>query len=342
MVAGLLPSQPAGRAHHCTAVRRDCRDPLGDPVPLLDRGGQVSLSDNGTLVLRPEAQDRSRLVWFDRNGRETAVVGTPTDYWQVALSPDDTRITAVKHDYLSGAFAVWATMSEHGQLEPVSDHNRAVAPMWSPDGDALYYTVSSRGSCDARSCREEREESVEQNAAATYYLRDMSQVGTIAAERWDAGQSRRISIEWRSNDRPWTALVGDGAHNVQPQFSPDGKWLAYTSDRSGAEEVYIGAFPDGPTHRISRSGGREPHWRGDGRELFFFGADRSFYAVDLSNGFTNVVPAALFRAALRRGSEGPVFDVTRDGQRFIAIVGDDLESPDSIDLVLNWPSLIRR
>ena len=81
---------------------------------------------------------------------------------------------------------------------------------------------------------------------------------------------------------------------------------------------------------------------GDGHELFFLGADRSFYAADLSNGFIDVVPAALFRAAARRGSEGPLFDVTRDGQRFIAIVGEDLESPDSIDLVLNWPSLIRR
>jgi len=315
--------------------------PLGDPVPLLDRGGQVSVSDNGTLVLRPEAQDRSRLVWFDRNGRETAVVGTPTDYWQVALSPDDTRIAAVKHDYLSGAFAVWATMSEHGQLEPVSDHNRALAPMWSADGNALFYTVPPREIMRRTLLPRGKEEIVEQITAA-YHLRDMSQAGVIAAEKWDAGLNQRISIEWRSNDRQWTAFAGDGAHNVQPQFSPDGKWLAYTSDRSGAEEVYVGAFPDGPTHRISRSGGREPHWRGDGRELFFLGADRSFYAVDLSNGFIDVVPAALFRAAARRGSEGPLFDVTRDGQRFIAIVGEDLESPDSIDLVLNWPSLIRR
>ena len=88
----LLPSQPAGRGASHWAQRFDehCRDPAWRPSSAASIcGGQVSVSDNGTLVLRPEAQDRSRLVWFDRNGRETAVVGTPTDYWQVALSPDD-------------------------------------------------------------------------------------------------------------------------------------------------------------------------------------------------------------------------------------------------------------
>jgi hypothetical protein len=102
-------------------------------MALLDRAGQVSVSNTGTLVLRPEAQDRSRLVWFDRTGRETDVIGTPTDYWQVALSPDNTHIAVVRHDYLSGSFAVWMAPANSGQLEPVSSSNRALDPTWSPD-----------------------------------------------------------------------------------------------------------------------------------------------------------------------------------------------------------------
>ena len=88
----------------------------GEPMALLDRAGQVSVSNTGTLVLRPEAQDRSRLVWFDRTGRESDAIGTPTDYWQVTLSPDNTRIAVVRHDYLSGSFAVWMAQANSGQL----------------------------------------------------------------------------------------------------------------------------------------------------------------------------------------------------------------------------------
>lgn len=130
--------------------------------------------------------------------------------------------------------------------------------------------------------------------------------------------------------------------NEQPRFSPDGKWLAFTSDRTGSDQVYVGAFPSGPTHQISRLGGRDPHWRGDGLELFFLASDGTIHSVDVANGFEAVSPAPLFRATVRRGSEGPLFDVTRDGQRFIVIAGENAESPDSIDLVLNWPRLVPR
>ena len=75
---------------------------------------------------------------------------------------------------------------------------------------------------------------------------------------------------------------------------------------------------------------------------FSWGSNRSIFSVDVSKGFDAAPPVRLFRAAVRRGSEGPLFDVTRDGQRFIVIAGESQESPDSIDLVLNWPGLIRR
>ncbi len=313
----------------------------GEPMALLDRAGQVSVSNTGTLVLRPEAQDRSRLVWFDRTGRESDAIGTPTDYWQVTLSPDNTRIAVVRHDYLSGSFAVWMAQANSGQLEPVSSSNRALDPAWSPDSKAIYYSVGRqvlRRTIEPKGAEEQVEEST-----TAFRIRDVSsRIGVIAAEKLESGNAPRRSVHWRSlTGGQWTPF-GEEDGLEQPRFSPDGKWLAYTSNRSGSDEIYVSAFPNGVTYRLSRSGGREPHWRGDGAELFFLGLDRSIFSVDVSKGFDAAPPVRLFRAAVRRGSEGPLFDVTRDGQRFIVIAGESQESPDSIDLVLNWPGLIRR
>ena len=74
----------------------------------------------------------------------------------------------------------------------------------------------------------------------------------------------------------------------------------------------------------------------------FLGADGSLTSVDVSHGFDNLSPTPWFRPAVRRGSEGPLFAVTRDGQRFLIIVGESTDSPDTLDVVLNWPGLFRR
>ena len=103
--------------------------------------------------------------------------------------------------------------------QPVSDHNRAVAPMWSPDGNALYYTVSSRESCDARSCREGGRRASNKTLPR--------RITFVTCRRWARSPPKDgmpvraggYRFEWRSNDRPWTALVGDGAHNVQPSLA---------------------------------------------------------------------------------------------------------------------------
>ena len=107
---------------------------------IVDHAGQVSVSSTGLLALRPEQQDRTRLVWFDLDGREGGTIGEPTDYWQVELSPDDQTVAVTKHDYLSGYFAVWLGSLPDGLLEPFSDSTRAMSPVFSPDGAVLYYT----------------------------------------------------------------------------------------------------------------------------------------------------------------------------------------------------------
>ena len=128
----------------------------------------------------------------------------------------------------------------------------------------------------------------------------------------------------------------------RPRFSPNGHLLAYHSNSSGAAEVYVGEFPEGRTIRVSRSGGRFPRWRADGEELFFIDGSGWLVAADLRTGLERPAFQRLFRMRLRRGSEGPLYDVTAIGLRFIAIASVEAETPDTIDLILNWPGLLRR
>src|SRR5262249_6963091 len=115
----------------------------GEPRALLDRAGQVSVSNTGVLVLPEEKQDMARLVWQDRAGREIETLGTPTDYWSVALSTDDRLAAVVKHDYLSGEFRVWVSTLSQGLFEPFSEIKPATSAIWLPSRDTLFYSSPS-------------------------------------------------------------------------------------------------------------------------------------------------------------------------------------------------------
>src|SRR5262249_22591844 len=147
---------------------------VGQPVALLDRAGQVSVSDTGVLVLRPEHQDLSRLVWRDRSGKEIGNVGEPTDYWAVALSYDDQFAAAVKHDYLSGQFVIWTASVQRGLLEPFSKSDHAMSPVWSHDSRTLYYTDNQERKFLRRAVVPKGEEEILVSMNVQSFMRDVS------------------------------------------------------------------------------------------------------------------------------------------------------------------------
>src|SRR5262249_50314931 len=107
------------------------------------------------------------------------------------------------------------------------------------------------------------------------------------------------------------------------QFSPDGKWVAYASNETEKWEIYVASFPDARFKRqVSTSGGEQPRWRGDGKELFYISSDRKIMTVAVTTGasFDSGLPVALFEATPRQAvmnSDLFVYDVSRDGQRFL-------------------------
>ena len=153
-----------------------------------------------------------------------------------------------------------------------------------------------------------------------------------------------------SGDPTPRPFLQTSANEQYGRFSPDGRWVAFTSDESGREEVYVVPFP-GPGARslISTEGGVSPRWRRDGREIFYL--QRRTLMATAVNGEGSVFQtgpvARLFEASFRTESyqgygTGSVYDVAPDGQRFLINVGPTAEpAPTPITIVTNWTSLLR-
>jgi Tol biopolymer transport system component len=144
-------------------------------------------------------------------------------------------------------------------------------------------------------------------------------------------------------DRKPTPLVRTQFNEFQAQISPDGRWIAYTSDETGSYEVFVQAFPTPAEHlRISTSGGSEPQWRGDGRELFYLSTDGKLMSVDVRGGeaFDSDEPRPLFQARVA-GIARNHYVATRDGSRFLINTMPEPTTATPITVALNWKTLIQ-
>jgi Tol biopolymer transport system component len=152
-----------------------------------------------------------------------------------------------------------------------------------------------------------------------------------------------------SDDRKPFPFLQTDSDQTQAQISPNGRWIAYTSNESGQDEVYIQGFPTrGSTRQVSAAGGVQPRWRRDGRELFYLASDQVLMSVPVANEPSISVgrPSALFRTRLDfLGTHAPNYlagyDVTADGQRFLLIVPPEQPTP-PITVVLNWTSALKK
>jgi len=126
------------------------------------------------------------------------------------------------------------------------------------------------------------------------------------------------------------------------QFSPDGKWVAYASNETGKWEIYVTSFPEARGKwQVSSGGGEQPRWRSDGKELFYLAADYKLMAVPVTGGanFDAGSPVTLFQANPRQPistNDRFVYDVSRDGQRFLIITQEKQEESAPMSVVLNW------
>jgi eukaryotic-like serine/threonine-protein kinase len=299
-----------------------------------------SVSRSGILLYQGGAAEDHRFTWLDRQGKVLKVVGPGNNYAAFTLSPDDDHVAVWRDDDPATELpTIWAMdLARGGAAFRLTDTGVAQAeflPVWSPRGDELLFS----GGDDRRM----RLLVQALNGGSARPLLDTD--GPKFATDWSSdGRFIAFSSQWPDyrNMHTWTMGL-DGASNqpgkprgfllhsneeLSASFSPaDGargpRWIAYTSDETGRNEIYVRDFPGG-SHKwqVSTDGGWQPHWRRDGRELFYLALDGTLMAVPVNVGatFEPGTPQALFATGLRLTPVQTLLNqyaVARDGQRFL-------------------------
>ena len=294
----------------------------------LDASQSFTVSTDGTLSYRSEEENRGRgLIWVDRQGRMTPVAAPAHVYWDPRLSPDGRRVAINNRD---GNEDIWVFELARGTLTRITfNPGHDETPFWSPDGRWIAFasTLADQPLTVFRK-RADGSGNPEPLWTSDHH---------VHVECWSADGRSIIVMDRDPNtlEDLWLLKLGDqiaARPLLQTQFnehggriSPDGRWLAYTSDESGRFEVYVRAFPEMDNKvQVSANGGFQGVWAANGQELFYRDADHVF-AVSVVPGkkFAVTSPKKLFsdQFALKRGIHTH-YDVSRDGQRFLMIESD--------------------
>ena len=310
-----------------------------------------SVADSGVLAYVPGVSPNRELVWFDRSGKELGSVGEPWIYISPALSPDEKRVAVGVRDPRAASADIWLVDLARGIRSRFTfDPANETTARWSPDGSRVVFSSNRAGFTDfyEKSSSGAGEEKPVFRSDQDKFLTDWSQDGRFLAYHtpspktgWD------VWVLPLSGDRKPIPFVQTEFSEAQGQFSPDGKWLAYASDESGIFEVYVRPFPaPGGKWQVSTSGGTQPQWRRDGKELFYLSEEGKLAAVEVKSGstFDASAPRPLFQARFPTASApfGRTYTVTADGQRFLVtrLMEEDRAIP--ITVVLNWTADLKR
>jgi serine/threonine-protein kinase len=354
---------------------------LSDPVVVLESvktlwngAAEFSVSRQGTLVYvpggGPTATTRS-LVWVDRQGREEPVGAPPREYLMPRLSPDGTRVAVSIEDQDQD---LWIWNLARRTLTRLTDApGRDWYPVWTPDGRRIVF--SSERARDGNSLFWQAADNTGTAEQLTTSLAgalgqgpaSISSDGTrlivnvnMPKTGWDLRVLRLNGLSGPSvatpspplapSSPPTDPLVHTTATEGRAELSPDGRWLAYQSDESGRNQIWVRPFPnvDGGQWQVSANGGIAPVWARNGRELFYLDGTNAVTSVPIRTAptFSAGAPTKLFDGRYVGGPFWRTYDVSRDGQRFLMIkdsaTAEQPSTPTSVVVVLNWFEELKR
>jgi serine/threonine protein kinase len=308
--------------------------------------GYFAVSATGTLVFQPGAQTDTTLVWLDRTGKRLASVGESGPLNGVRLSPDGKRAAVTVLDRATHNFDLWIydlvrNLRSRFTFDPANDETG----IWSPDGSQIVFRSQRPGNFNLYrkmadgAGPEELLYADALNKTATSWSRDGKFVMYQSSGDPKTGQD--LWVLPLEGERKPIPFVKTSFNEVNGQFSPDGHWVAYTSNESGRNEIYLAPFPGtGGKHQVSEAGGNNARWRADGKELFYLTLDNRMMAAEIT------IKAADVEIGAVRTLFGPLpsnyVDVSADGQRFLTVMPNEQAASEPLTLVQNWPAALKK
>ena len=337
----------------------------GEPFTVAEHVGRstgfnigVSASSTGMLAYAAAMLQRGRLTWFDRAGNSLNSVGVEGDYSDFRLSPNGETLAVSLVDPKAWNPDIWLIdLTRGGPSRFTVGSALNAAPVWSPDGARIVFRTNRNGQTElyAKSAGGGGNEEV----VLTYETQHAAGIDSpnLVCSDWSPdGRYVIASVpQQTTGDDLWLVplggdkkpfkFLGPPSDQIHGNFSPDGRFVAYTSNESGRFQVYVQTFPlSDRKWQVSTDGGYEPRWRGDGREIYYLSEDRKLMAVAVGAGPSFAVPKMLFQTRVPEGvtSRRTHYVPSRDGQRFLVNTQSSDALPNPITVVLNWQADLKK
>lgn len=273
----------------------------------------------------PKGGVEGQLTWLDRQGKIVGTVGEPGLYRTLTISPDGKQVSFERNDPTTQNRDIWLLDFARGTATRfTSDPGWEAFPTWSPDGSRIVFTSNRSGVYDLyqKPSDSSKEEELLYKSTEGKGPTSWSPNGRYLLY-YSLGQPTHVRLLAVSGpaDRQPVPLVNSQFTSITARFSPDGRWIAYTSSESGQNELAVRPFDSatgsaGMPIFLTKDGGRTPLWRGDGKEIFYMNQDGMAMGLEVSTtaaGMKAGTPKPLFQVP-----SGVVFwDVSHDGTRFL-------------------------
>jgi Tol biopolymer transport system component len=331
----------------------------GDAVPVAEQVDtgivaqyQFSVSQNGVLAYTSGGGvGNVQLSWLDRSGKVTGTLGMPGVVYWGAISPDGKTVAVDRLDSQKRSYDVWLHDLERGTASRFTFGSRSDEfPVWSPDGSHIAFASFRDGvghpyqKATSGTAQDEVLSKPVGDPPGPTRVEDWSRDGRyIILGTLSPKTKGDVWVMPTFGDRkPFPYLRTEFAE-MWAKLSPNGQWLAYTSDETQRNEIYVQTFPTpAGKWQVSTNGGTRPVWSREGKELYFIGADGKMMAVEVASGakFQAGLPKPLFDAHI-----GNVpynwFDVSKDG-RFLIPVQLEQSANAPMTVVVNWQAGLKK
>jgi Tol biopolymer transport system component len=319
--------------------------PIGDPVRYFATTGRTtfSTSRNGVVVYQSHS-DQSRLVWIDRSGAETSAASVRGRFQRLRLSPDGGMVVFDRVEPRSGTFDLWSlNLTDGAERRLTSNPGSENTGPWV--GNSVIFSQQT-GAAPPHLFRKDLATDREDELLSTTQFQEPHDVSPdgktlVFTERNARGDDDIFTLSLAGGQAA-APFAGSRFEEWGARFSHDGRWIAFSSDESGRNEIYLAPFPPtGGKRLVSAGGGNAIRWSRDGRELYYLSADRHLMAVPVHTGPTLELGQAVSLFTLKDDVRWGDYDVAVDGKRFLVIVQESTGNSQPLTAVSNWTAMAR-